>query len=102
MTADNKDNFSAFRTYGCRVWDRPTTKRAAKLHTVSRKGLFIGFIPGTTRNILWNDVESQLVKIAKHVQFDKGINDRLLCVFSVVVTTLIVLFATDISKRLRR
>jgi hypothetical protein len=75
MTSGNKDNFSAFRTFGCRVWVRPTTKRPAKFHTVSRKGIFIGFIPDTTRNILWYDVESQLVKIAKHVQFDEGMND---------------------------
>jgi hypothetical protein len=75
MTSGNKDNFSAFRTFGCRVWVRPTTKRPAKFHTVSRKGIFIGFIPGTTRYILWYDVESQLVKVAKHVQFYEGMND---------------------------
>jgi hypothetical protein len=75
MTSGIKDNFAAFRTFGCRVWVRPTTKRSAKFKVNSRKGIFIGFVPNTTQNILWYDVDSQLVKIAKHVQFDEGMND---------------------------
>jgi hypothetical protein len=41
----------------------------------SRKGTFLGFIPNTMKNILWYDVETKRVKIAKHAQFDEGMND---------------------------
>ena len=40
-----------------------------------RKGIFLGFIPNTTRNILWFDLETERVKIAKHAKFDEGMND---------------------------
>jgi len=41
----------------------------------SRKGIFLGFIPNTDKNILWYDTETHAVKIAKHVRFDEGMND---------------------------
>jgi hypothetical protein len=41
----------------------------------SRKGIFLGFLPNTTKNILWYDVETSEVKIAKHARFDEGLND---------------------------
>jgi len=41
----------------------------------SRKGIFLGFIPNNDKNILWYDTETHAVKIAKHVQFDEGMND---------------------------
>jgi len=41
----------------------------------SRKGIFLGFIPSTNKNIIWYDTENHVVKIAKHVQFDEGMND---------------------------
>ncbi|MCE2996259.1 MAG: hypothetical protein LW863_11705 [Flammeovirgaceae bacterium] len=69
------DDFTAFRTFGCRVWVKPTTRRPAKFKTNSRKGIFLGFIPNTTKNILWYNPETSRVMIAKHARFDEGMND---------------------------
>jgi len=41
----------------------------------SRKGIFLGFIPNTDKNIIWYDTKTHVVKIAKHVRFDEGMND---------------------------
>jgi len=41
----------------------------------SCKGIFLGFIPNTDKNIIWYDTETHVVKIAKHVRFDEGMND---------------------------
>ena len=46
-----------------------------ELGTNSRKGIFLGYVPYTTRNILWYDVETHRVKIATHARFDEGFND---------------------------
>ena len=69
------DDLSAFRTFGCRVWVRPPHRRKAKFKSTSRKGIFLGFIPRTTKNIIWYDVETERVKLAKHARFDEGMND---------------------------
>lgn len=74
--AHNKtDDFTNFRTFGCRVWVRPPGQRKAKLLPNSRKGIFLGYLPDTTSNILWYDPETSRVKIAKHARFDEGMND---------------------------
>ena len=39
------------------------------------KGVFLGFLPGTTKNILWYHPETARVKIAKHARFDEGMDD---------------------------
>jgi hypothetical protein len=57
------------------VWVRPPGRRRAKLTPNSRKGIFLGFLPNTTKNILWYDVDTGKVKIAKHARFDEGFND---------------------------
>jgi len=41
----------------------------------SRKGIFLGFIPNTDKNVIWYDTETHVVKIAKHVRFDEGMNN---------------------------
>jgi hypothetical protein len=46
-----------------------------KLQPNSRKGIFLGFLPNTTKNILWYDVHTGRIKIAKHVRLDEGLND---------------------------
>ena len=51
------------------------TRRTAKFPNNSRKGIFLGFVPNTTRNILWFDVDTERVEIAKHAKFDEGMND---------------------------
>ena len=70
-----RENLSSFRTFGCRVWVRPPGRKKAKLKPNSRKGIFLGFVPYSTRNILWYDVETNRVKIAFHARFDEGMND---------------------------
>ena len=50
ITTGKVDDFSAFRTFGCRVWVRPPGRRSAKFRPNSRKGLFLGFLPNTTKN----------------------------------------------------
>ncbi|KAG7373304.1 reverse transcriptase RNA-dependent DNA polymerase [Nitzschia inconspicua] len=74
-TTGKREDFAALRTFGCRVWVRPTTKRPGKYVVHSRKGIFLGYLPDTTKNIVWYDIETQVVKIAKHAQFDEGMND---------------------------
>eukprot|EP00980_Cylindrotheca_fusiformis_P027388 scaffold20299_cov224-Cylindrotheca_fusiformis.AAC.1 len=78
MTAQNKrDNFSpgGCRTFGCRVWARPPGRRSAKFIPNSIKAIFLGFQPGTTKNIVYFDPERSTIKLAKHVIFDEGMND---------------------------
>jgi len=75
ITTGKKDDLSALRTFGCRVWVRPPGRRSAKLIPNSREGIFLGFIPNTDKNIIWYDTEPHVVKIAKHVRFDEGMND---------------------------
>ena len=70
-----REDLSNFRTFGCRVWVRPPGRRSAKLINNSRKGIFLGFVPYTTRNILWYDIDTTRVKIASHARFDEGMND---------------------------
>ena len=48
---------------------------APKLKPNSRKGVFLGYVPHTTCNILWYDTETSRIKIATHAQFDMGMND---------------------------
>lgn len=75
IALNQTDDFSNFRTFGCRVWVRPPGRRHAKFRPNSRKGIFLGFLPRTTTNILWYDPETSRVKIAKHARFDEGMND---------------------------
>jgi hypothetical protein len=71
----HKEDLTGLRTFGCRVWVRPPGHRKAKFKTRSRKGIFLGYVPYTTRNILWYDVHTHRVKIANHARFDEGMND---------------------------
>eukprot|EP00980_Cylindrotheca_fusiformis_P004427 scaffold946_cov73-Cylindrotheca_fusiformis.AAC.2 len=75
ISQGKRDDFSGFRTFGCRVWVRPSGTRPAKFAPHARKGIFLGFQPNTTQNILWYDPEYSIIKIAKHDVFDEGMND---------------------------
>jgi hypothetical protein len=68
-------NLTNVRTFGCGVWVRPPGKRASRLKNHAKCGIFLGFAPNTTKNILWYDPETQRVKIAFHARFDEGMND---------------------------
>lgn len=75
LAGADRPDFSNFRTFGCRVWVCPPGRRRKKFVSASRKGIFLGYIPNTTRNILWYDPETNHVKIAKHARFDEDMND---------------------------
>ena len=70
-----KDNFQGMRYFGCRVWCRPPGDRDIKFKSNSRKGIFLGFLPDTTKNIYYYDEESNRIKKASHFHFDEGFND---------------------------
>ena len=69
-----RDDFSNLRTFGATVYVQPPTRRQAKFVTNAQIGVFLGVLPGTTRNILWYDPATNKVKIATHVRFDEGMN----------------------------
>ena len=75
LSSGKRDNLKALRTFGCRVWVKPPQRRRAKFKKHSVKGIFLGYLPNTTVNVLWFDPNTQRVKIAKHVRFDEGMND---------------------------
>ena len=52
-----QDNFTQLRTFGCRVWVK-TGRRTAKYKSNSKKGIFLGYLPDTTVNVLWYDLET--------------------------------------------
>ena len=39
------------------------------------KGTFLGYLPSTTSTIMWYDLSTNRVKIAKHARFDEEMND---------------------------
>lgn len=75
ISQHRQEDFSDLRTFGCRVWIRPPGRRQVKFRPNSRKGVFLGYVPRTTKNILWFDPETSRVKLAKHARFDEGMND---------------------------
>ena len=75
LATGKQEDFTNIRTFGCQVWVRPPGQRSAKLKPNSRKGIFLGYVPHTTHNILWYDVETSRIKIATHARFDEGMND---------------------------
>ena len=70
-----KEDFSRLRTFGCRVHVRAPGKRSAKFRTRTKSGIFLGYLPDTTKNILWYDEDTGKVKVATHARFDEGMND---------------------------
>ena len=75
LLTGNKDNLKNLRTFGCRVWVCTPGIQATRFKDKARKRIFLGYVPHTTRNIIWYDVESQRCKIAVHCVFDKGFKD---------------------------
>ena len=75
LATRTRENFTNLKTFGCRVWVRPPGKRKAKLIPNSKKGIFLGYVPYTMRNILWYDPDTSRVKIANHARYDEGYND---------------------------
>ena len=75
LATKRKEDLRNLRTWGCRVWVRPPGKQARRFKDKARKGIFLGYVPHSLRNILWFDVETERVKIATHCLFDEGFND---------------------------
>jgi hypothetical protein len=71
----HQDDFIHLQTFGCRVWVRPPGKRSAKLALHAKRGIFLGYPPDATKNIIWFDLETCKVKLAVHVCFNKGTSD---------------------------
>ena len=59
----------------CRAFVRPPGGADAKFHSRSKKGVFLGFPKNTAKNIVWDDPETDAIKIAKHARFDEGMSD---------------------------
>ena len=62
LATRQQDNSKNFRTFGYRVWVHPPGQKDAKLIPNTKKGIFLGFVPYTTRNLLWYDPEKHLMK----------------------------------------
>ena len=75
LLTGKKDNLKNLCMFGCRVLVRTPSIQAKRFKDKARKGIFFGYVPHTTRNIIWYDVESQCCKIAFHYVFDKGFTD---------------------------
>ena len=75
LSNPNKPDFSNLRTFGCRVWVRKPGKRTQKLLSNAQKGIFLGYLPSTMKNIIWYDTTTKKIKIAYHVRFDEANSD---------------------------
>ena len=78
LSTGNEGNLKNLQTFGCKVWVRTPGIQAKRFKDKDRKGIFLGYVSHTTRNIIWYNVESQRCKIAVYGVFDKGFNDVLI------------------------
>ena len=76
MMFGHRENLTWLRYFGCRVWARPPGDQGPKLKSPARKGVFLGYLSDTTKNIYYWDVNSNRVKIASHFKFDETFNDE--------------------------
>jgi hypothetical protein len=58
MSTGSKYNLKNLRVFGSRVWVRSPGIQACRFKDKAQKGIFLGYVPHTTRNIIWYDVES--------------------------------------------
>ena len=70
-----KEDISTLKTWGCRVWVRPPGIQPRRFTDEARKGIFLGCLPNFFKNIIWFDLETERVKIARHCLYDEGFND---------------------------
>jgi hypothetical protein len=52
MSTGSKENLEILRVFGSRVWVRPPGIQACRFKDKARKGIFLGYVPHTTRNII--------------------------------------------------
>ena len=71
-----KDDLSLLKTFGCRVWVKILAwKNKAKYVQDTKKGIFLGYLTNTLKNVVWYDPLTNRVKYGYHVRFDEGFND---------------------------
>ena len=66
LATEKPENFANNQTFGCCVWVQPPGSCSAKLKPNFCKGIFLGYVPCTTWNILWYNLETSRIKIATH------------------------------------
>ena len=71
----HQDDFTNLQTFGCCTWVHPPGKRSAKLTLHAKRGIFLGYPPDTTNNVIWFDLETRHVTNAVHVHFDEERSD---------------------------
>ena len=76
MCGASLPNLSRLRTFGCRVYMRPTAPRSGQVIPNARTGLFLGY-SRTLKVMYYSDLESSIIKTATHARFDEGMNMRL-------------------------
>lgn len=50
-------------------------RKKARFKSNARKGIFLGFLPHTTKIVMYYGVNSQEIKYATHLRCEKGMND---------------------------
>ena len=71
MISKKKPDLSHLRVFGCRVYVRKPGKRKYKLDLNYYRGVFLGYT-ATADNIYYYDIDSDNIKIAKHVTYDEA------------------------------
>jgi hypothetical protein len=62
--------------FGCRVWVKHTLARSKKCNVDTKKGRFLGHVPGSTvKNALWVDDVTGHIKLGHHQLLDEGMNN---------------------------
>ena len=69
-----KAYISRLRTFGCRVWVRPSSKRDSILATHINKGFVLGYT-STMKNMYYLDMDTNRIKTTTHCIFDEGMID---------------------------
>ena len=68
---ERRDNFKNLKYFGNRVWYRPPGNLSTKFKSNLQKGLSLGFLPETTKDILYYDQRSNSIKKVRHFCFDE-------------------------------
>ena len=69
-----KAYISRLRTFGCRVWVRPSSKHDSILATHINKGFVLGYT-STMKNMYYLDMDTNRIKTTTHCIFDEGMID---------------------------
>ena len=75
ISTGEKDNLKFLKTFGCHIWIWPPQIQACQFKDKAQKVIFLGYVPFTTQNIPYFDVESESVKVATGCLFDEGFNN---------------------------